>query len=235
MTKKQLYDIKKAIESNRAIIDALLSSCAKHLDDIAWIKGAMIKESLVLNPCHDQDIRYDTCSDFIQNIGDTWDTIVQRANVTNFSVSDVMEIHYNLAKNTDVIPCQMRTEMVCVLSTPVLTQNQEITRQKINDILYQMTNGEKEILQRAFDAHYEFIILQPFKDFNKRTARMLMNWFLISKGYRPIIFNYATDNRSYMNALHDAINGDKKSYYSYMYHCLERTQQMFINKLHSSR
>lgn len=235
MTKKQMYNIKQVIEANRVFIDTLLSNSAKHLDDVAWIKGAMIKESLVLNQCQDQDIRYDTCSDFIQNIGDTWNSILQRTNITSFSVTDVMDIHYNLTKNTDIVPCQIRTAMVYVLSTPIPAQNQEVTRQKINDILYKMCSGKKEILQRAFDAHYELIILQPFKDFNKRTARMLMNWFLVSKGYRPIVFNYTPDNKNYMNALQDALNGDKKSYYAYMYHCMERTQQMFINKLHSSR
>jgi Fic family protein len=236
MTKRQIYNIKQDIEEKRKIINALLNKHAKHLDDIAWIKGAFIKESLVLNQCSDKDIRYDTCSDFIQNINGTWDTIVQQTNKKVFKLSDIMDIHYNLTKNTDIIPCSMRTKMVYALSTPIPAQSTpEITRQYLDDILYRMNNGKQQPLQRAFDAHYEIIILQPFKDFNKRTARMIMNWFLISKGYRPIAFNYATDNQEYMNSLRCALNGDKKAYYGYMYKCMLRTQQDIIRRLTKSK
>ena len=236
MTKKYIYNIKQDIENKRNIINALLDKHAKHLDDIAWIKGAFIKESLNLNQCNDKDIRFDTCSEFIQNINGTWDTIVQQTNKKDFKLTDIMDIHYNLTKNTDVIPCGMRTKMVYTLSVPVPAQPcPEITRQHLDDILYRMNSGKQRTLQRAFDAHYEIIILQPFQDFNKRTARMIMNWFLISNGYRPIVFNYASDNHEYMEALRYAIKGDKKSYYGYMYKCMLRTQQDIIKQLTKSK
>ena len=236
MTKKQAFDIKKEIERKRKTINYLMNKRAKHLDDIAWIKSAFIKETLVLNQCPDKDIRFDTSSESIQNICTTWDTIVQRQNIVNITISDVMDIHCNMSHNTDVIPCQIRTKCVYNLATLIpAQQTPEIMRQRIDDILYKLNSGKQSILQRAFDAHYEFIILQPFNDFNKRTARMLMNWFLISKGYRPIAFTHTTDNKNYVGALKDARNGDKKSYYNYMYNCMSRSQDMFIDKLRHAR
>ena len=236
MTKKQIYNIKQDIEEKRKTINALLNEHAKHLNDIAWIKSAFIKESLILNQCSDKEIRFDTCSDFIQNISGTWDTIVQQTNKQNLSLSDVMEVHYNLTKNTDVVPCGMRTKMVCALSKTIPAHaTPEITRQHLDDIMYRMNSSKQQYLQRAFDVHYEIIILQPFNDFNKRTARMIMNWFLITKGYRPIVFNYAPDNQEYMAALRDAANGNKKSYYGYMYKCMLRTQQDIIKLLTKSK
>ncbi len=236
MTKKEAYNIKKSIENKRNLITELLHKRAKHLDDVAWIKSAFIKETLVLNQCSDQLLRLETSSESIHNIGETWDMIVARKNIANFTISDVMDIHYSLAQNTDVTPGRIRTKCVSILQTLVPAQpTPEITRQRIDDILYRLNTGKQTILQRAFDAHYELIVLQPFTDFNKRTARMLMNWFLITRGYRPIAFNVSTDNKEYMNALRSAIQGDKKTYYTYMYKCMSRTQDLFIDKLSNSR
>ena len=104
-------------------------------------------------------------------------------------------------------------------------------RQQLDNALYTLNSGKKTVLQRAFDIHYEIIAMQAFTDFNKRTARMLMNWFLINKGYRPIIFNAQSDHTNYMLALRQCAHGDKKSYYNYMYKCMSRSQDMFIDKL----
>lgn len=234
MTKTQ-YNIKKDIEEKRIVITNLLHRQAKHLDDVAWIKSTFIKETLVLNQCNDKDLRFFTSSESIHNIGQTWDMIASRTNITNFSLSDVFDIHYSLAQNTEVVPGLLRTRCVYNLQQIVPpVSNPEVMRQKIDDILYRLNSGKKSILQRAFDVHYELIVLQPFQDFNKRTARMVMNWFLINRGYRPIAFNAPSDNQNYMAALRMAVNNDKKSYYNYMYRCMSRTQDLFIDKLKTS-
>lgn len=234
MTKKETYNIKKDIERKRDLITGILRKYAKHLDDIAWVKSAFIKETLVLNQCADNEIRHETSSESIHNIGIAWDMIVSRTNIANFTISNVMDIHYKLAQDTDITPGAFRTKTVCNLQQLIPADpSPEVTRQKLDDIIYRLNSGKKSILQRAFDAHYEIIALQPFTDFNKRTARMFMNWFLINRGYRPIAFNCANDNKDYMSALHSAVRGDMKSYYAYMYKCMSRTQNMFIEKLES--
>lgn len=232
MTKKETYDIKKDIERKRELITDILHKRAKHLDDVAWVKSTFIKETLILQQCADDAIRHETSSESIHNIGCAWDMIVSRTNIATFSLSNVMDIHYKLAQDTDVVPGSFRTTCVYNLQRIIPADpSPEVTRQKIDDIIYRLNSGKKSILQRAFDAHYELIVLQPFKDFNKRTARMLMNWFLINRGYRPIAFNHASDNQEYTSALRAALNGDKRTYYNYMYKCMSRTQNLFIEKL----
>ena len=51
-------------------------------------------------------------------------------------------------------------------------------------------------------------MLQPFDDFNKRTARLIMNWLLIQGGYRPIVFNQRTDKQKYKDAIAAKAAGD---------------------------
>ena len=232
MTKKNTYDIKKDIERKRELITNTMHRHAKHLDDVAWVKSTFIKETLVLNQCADPAIRHETSSESIHNIGSTWDMIVSRTNIANFTLGNVIDLHCKLSTDTDVAPGAFRTTCVYNLQQIIPADpSPEVTRQKIDDIIYRLNSGKKSILQRAFDVHYELIALQPFKDFNKRTARMLMNWFLINRGYRPIAFNHASDNHEYTAALRAAMNGDKRTYYNYMYKCMSRTQSLFLDKL----
>lgn len=235
MTKKQTYDIKHAIEEKREIITQLLHQKAKHLDDIAWIKGELVKETMILNQCPDSELRNNICGVFICNINKTWDMIASRKNTLQFTKFDLLDIHRSLAQNTEnVIPGDIRTSSAyseqLAIQIPGLP-NADVMYQKIDQVLYTLNSSTTTILQRAFDVHYSLIELQPFTDFNKRTARTLMNWFLINRGYRPIIFNNSTDNKDYMLALRKCAHGDKKHYYSYMYKCMSRSQDMFIEKL----
>jgi Fic family protein len=105
----------------------------------------------------------------------------------------------------------------------------------LNNIVYNMNNESEDVLHRAFDAHYELIALQPFDDFNKRTARLVMNWFLVQNGYRPVVFNNKSDKRKYIEAITAYANGDRKKYMSFMQSCLVRTQEQLINVIHKSK
>lgn len=60
---------------------------------------------------------------------------------------------------------------------------------KMEQIEYHLHDETYSILTRAFDTHFDIIMTQPYSDYNKRTARLVMNWFLMQNGYRPIIFN----------------------------------------------
>ncbi|MDR0967860.1 MAG: hypothetical protein LBL75_03485 [Rickettsiales bacterium] len=71
--------------------------------------------------------------------------------------------------------------------------------------------------------------MQPFNDYNKRTARMVMNWILFQNGLTPIIFHYKKDRTKYLNAIR---NYDKKNVYEkFMLSIMLRTQQEILNTL----
>lgn len=238
MTKKQTFDIKKEIEHKRQIIDALLVKRAKHLDDLHWTKSRLLDESLCLHQCPDSDVRASITSECITSIQDAWNDVLHKTNITEFTLHDVIDLHRSLSVNTNIIPGQVRT--FAAYSEQLELQYPElpcadVMYQNIDNVLFKLNAGKQPILQRAFNVHYELIALQAFTDHNKRTARMLMNWFLMSKGYRPIFFTAHSDTRDYMDALRMYRYGDPKSYYKYMYTCMSRTQDMFINELNKTR
>ena len=66
------------------------------------------------------------------------------------------------------------------------------------------------------DAHYQIIALQPFGDFNKRTARIVADIILMRNGHPPFRFDRRIDNVDYYNALRARVNNDDKEYEKYM-------------------
>ena len=63
--------------------------------------------------------------------------------------------------------------------------------------------------------HYRLTWIHPFEDGNGRTARAIMNFILMKKGY-PMFFIPYDKRESYYMALEDADNKDYKRYLSEM-------------------
>ncbi|MER3553925.1 MAG: hypothetical protein C4331_06135 [Meiothermus sp.] len=59
----------------------------------------------------------------------------------------------------------------------------------------------------AADLHYGLVAIHPFADGNGRTARLLMNLYLVREGYAPAYFPVERRGR-YYDALEAANNGD---------------------------
>ena len=105
----------------------------------------------------------------------------------------------------------------------------------MNEIIFRLNSPDVTALNRAYRIHYDLIMLQPFDDFNKRTARLIMNWVLIQNGYRPIVFNQSTDKQKYKESITAYANGQQKEYISYMSYCMARTQKQIISLLNNSK
>lgn len=102
---------------------------------------------------------------------------------------------------------------------------------KMNDIEYKLSpqymKNNSPIIT-ALDVHSDMVEAQPFTDYNKRTARMIMNWVLFKNYYSPILFNYPSDGKLYMENLRASLDDNKQVYYEYMLMCMVRTQRDII-------
>jgi Fic family protein len=58
----------------------------------------------------------------------------------------------------------------------------------------------------ALQFHYRFETIHPFLNGNGRLGRILLNAFLIEKGFMPVIF-FSNNHRAYCNAIQKARNG----------------------------
>ncbi|KGF04359.1 Fic family protein [Anaerococcus lactolyticus] len=69
-------------------------------------------------------------------------------------------------------------------------------------------------IELASYVHAEFVRIHPFQDGNGRTARLILNFILIKKGFQPVIIE-AKDCPLYYKSMNDySVKGDLESFYN---------------------
>lgn len=235
--------LRTKIESNRATITEKLSGAAsvKRLNNINWLRHEISytePRTLFYIPLKEQSFYLDfNC---MNNLGRAYDYIISNRNKNKrIEASDICKLHSFLCQNTYIDGGNFRTTSkileITINGERMHAPDSYDIPYALNMIAHNMNDATKDVLHRAFDAHYEIIALQPFDDFNKRTARLVMNWILVQNGYRPIVFNRPNDKQRYKAAIAQYACGDKKAYYAYMSQCMVRTQQDIIKLLTKSK
>ena len=236
-------DLRKQIEQNRIAISNCLSGSGtvKRLHNINWLRHQISYEEprmLFHVPAKNQAPLLDyNC---MRNIADTYDFIVDDTNLaTKIDPRTICDIHAKLCHNTNIGGGTLRTTgkilEIYVNGERMHAPDQYLIPYSLNDITYKLSIPDSSPLTKAFALHYDLIALQPFDDYNKRTARMVMNWWLVQNGYRPIAFNYSSDKHAYRDAITQCANGNTKAYQAYMYSCMLRTQNDILKILKKSR
>ncbi|MCQ2574769.1 MAG: Fic family protein [Alphaproteobacteria bacterium] len=230
--------LKKEIESNKKIIlEQLTCRCAK-ISSLHWIPSKLQTETSNLFkipnniPAQQRDYYIDYAN--IQNIAKTWTHLANLPKSTNIDIIQIQHIHKRLATGTNIPAGQFRFSAVALDLLDIEIPSFEKVPYLLDDITYQLQNNSVNAINRALQAHCSIIAAQPVNDFNKRVARMTMNWFLLKNNYTPIIFDKPTDKKLYYENLKNYYKGDIHSYNNYMYICMLRTQQTIIKLLKNS-
>jgi Fic family protein len=86
---------------------------------------------------------------------------------------------------------------------------------------------KRHIVELAALAHHRFVHIHPFYDGNGRTARLIMNLFLMQNGY-PIVMVLKNDRKKYYRALSLADKGDPALFIRFMAQCVERSLDLYL-------
>ena len=238
MTKTPKY--KKVIEQNRETITKMLSGddTVKRLNNLNWLRHEIAYNEpriLFYIPAREQLPYLDYNS--MRNLGEAYDYIINNPQKT-IDMTEICKVHSILCHNTYIQGGIFRTTPkileINVNGHRMHTPDASQILSRMNEIVFKINNTE-DTLNRAFNAHYDLIALQPFDDFNKRTSRLIMNWILVQGGYRPIVFNQPTDKQKYKDAIIAMASGNYKQYASYLSACMVRTQREIINLLKTSK
>ena len=210
-------------------------SSTKRIRNLYWLRRQIaVEEPKVLCPYQAKDL--DDTS--MANISVAYDYIIQNVH-KEITFEEVRNIHYILCKDTYIDGYNFRTAnariQFSVADVPYHAPDASMIEYNLRQIIYNLNHSKRDIFTRAYDVHYELIMLQPFDDFNKRTARLIMNWMLLQNGYRPIAFNKREDKKAYIDAICNRANGDHRAYTDYMSKCQLRTQKSILKHLKDSK
>lgn len=235
--KKPKTTVKQQIIQKRNELDASFDdfSTVKRINNFNWLRRQIAyEEPQALLPVHKKHLDETNMS----NIATAYDYIVEHID-QEISVEAIRNLHHILCRDTNIDGYKFRT-MDCKLRISVNDMDYHapdyhFIEYELSQIVYNLNHSKRDILTRAYDVHYEIIMLQPFDDFNKRTARLIMNWVLLQNGYRPIAFNKRGDKTDYIASLTARANGNKRQYTDYMSKCQLRTQRAILKQLHDSK
>lgn len=91
------------------------------------------------------------------------------------------------------------------------------------------SNPEKlNVIELASLIHYRLVEIHPFTDGNGRTARLLMNLFLMRHGY-PVTMVLKVDRKKYYDRLRSADKGDLKPLFDFIGRSVERSLDLYLD------
>ena len=83
----------------------------------------------------------------------------------------------------------------------------------------------------SFNAHFRLVAIHPFADGNGRTARLLMNLFLLRGGYPPVAVR-PEDRKTYLDTLeHASMREDIRPFQTFMHERLDATLGEYLSAL----
>lgn len=212
----------------------------KRFSDINWINHEIVHaEPRALFPWSDKkSVREFFDAANLNNIANAYDYVCANRD-TEINWRAMCDIHYIICKNTFIPGGQFRTSAKIL---DISINGIQYHAPNYLTVPFEMHENIENRIQRigadpldtAIKTHAEMILLQPFEDFNKRTARMVMNWILIQNNFTPIIFNNKSDKIAYRNAIGAYAAGATKVYDEFMLNVMERTQKSLLRVIKKS-
>ena len=143
----------------------------------------------------------------------------------------VLELHRLILWNIDEIAGKYRNTSVIIGGASFIPPPSSEIKPKMMELLEWIIKNPDEYspIQIAAIFHHRFVCIHPFIEGNGRTARLLMNAILMKNGY-PFITNIEKQDRSkYLNALVKADSGKTSQFMTFIYQCVERSLDMYID------
>ncbi len=123
-----------------------------------------------------------------------------------------------------------RTTNVRVLGAIKSPPQSEKVPNLMNNLIEYITRNPDNLntIEMAAIIHYKLVEIHPFSDGNGRTARLLMNLFLMKYGY-PITIVLKNDRKKYYHTLKEADSGNIKPFIDFIGYCINRSLDIYLS------
>ncbi|MBI1324474.1 Fic family protein [bacterium] len=159
---------------------------------------------------------------------ETW--IAERPPHDALTLQDLLDIHKIVMRDIDPAAGGLRTGRVLIKGTRFVPPGGHPFDELIPAMLdlANRTRGLHPAIQAA-ELHYNFVAIHPFSDGNGRTARLLMNYWLMQRRFPVTIIDVA-DRAEYLNTLELANKGDCVPFASFVANCIEHSIHRLIGE-----
>jgi Fic family protein len=142
--------------------------------------------------------------------------VEQRPKDAPLTDQDVLDVHSQVLADIDSGSAgRFRTERVLIKGTRFIPPGSH----KFADLVPQMLElanrpGVHPVVQAA-ELHYNLVAIHPFTDGNGRTARLLMNYHLLRRGYPHTVIEVGR-RADYLAALEEANEGKRERFAAFI-------------------
>lgn len=148
--------------------------------------------------------------------------------VKNITEKELLKIHYLVLKNIDSKNAgRYRKVQVMIGGVDKKLPLPERIPYEMEDFIGWLNKFKGHPIEHSALAHYKFVEIHPFVDGNGRTARLLMNLILMSKGYPPAII-LMRERVAYYNSLKKADAGDYREIVSIVANAVNKSLDIYL-------
>lgn len=213
---KEQFAIELAYNSNAIEGNSLtLKETRLVIEEGITIRGKPLRE-------HFEAINHDKAFGFLESL------ISKKIKITENAIKEIHKII--LSGIDDKYAGRYRDVNVRILGAIKSPPRFEKVPGEMNAFLREFDENPKGFndVELAVFIHYRLVEIHPFTDGNGRTARLLMNLFLISRGY-PITMVLKVDRKKYYDRLKKADQGDIKPFFDFMARNIERSLDLYLD------
>ena len=237
---KQLYD---DIEKLHTIYQTKLANTLVEFEFWKWMMSESTHTSIALEQ-EKKARHHDTDGNFIKvwkkqsaNFEDAFSDILTYAHTEPNLTHDIV-IKTATTLMDGIEPAHKndyRRVSVQMYDLGIAVQNPATIRSRMTSLLSKLASNNdtspQTAIKKALDIHYNTIFIQPFIDTNKRTSRLLANYYLIQGGYPPILIS-PKDQKEYINTMVELKKtGNPEKYEAFMLSRLKQTMEKSIKRL----
>ncbi len=199
-----------AIEGN----SLSLSETKLVLEEGITVGGKSLKEHL-------EATNHSKAIDFVE-------TLVHKAKIGE---NDVLNLHAVILDRIDQENAGFyRRSAVRISGTDYTPPNAAKVPQLMQEV-YALLNTRGDPIEIAARIHQKFVDIHPFIDGNGRTARLLMNLYLMRNGYPPVIILRA-ERKKYIRTIMDwQVGGDETPFVNFIAKAVERSLYIYLDAL----
>lgn len=140
----------------------------------------------------------------------------------------IQKIHEFVTKGILKNPGQYRTENVAITGAKIRPPSYPKIIKSMDEYIQNIEKLKLHTIKKASFIHHEFVRIHPFIDGNGRVARLLTNFYLMKKGYPPIVVQ-KEDRKNYYKSLNKADLGDLSDFATFIARVVNESLQYYLS------